>query len=141
MRSSTSSIRIDAPAQRVWCALVEPDKVKRWQYGSDLHTTWQPGAPIRFVAAWGDKVFEQWGTVLEFVPHARIRYSHFAPRPGVADVPENYFCMTYLLEEMGGSTMLSITQDDPRSSSDQASNDDSGNAVLKALKDLVETGG
>lgn len=48
--------------------------------------------------------------------------------------------MTYLLEEMGGSTMLSITQDDPRPSSDQASNDDSGSAVLNALKNLVETG-
>ena len=39
MRTSTSTIEIDAPAIRVWEALVNPEKVKVWQYGSDLVTT------------------------------------------------------------------------------------------------------
>lgn len=139
MHSSTSSIQINASAQRVWDALVNPDKVKLWQYGSDLITSWQPGTAIRFVTAWGDKVFEQWGTVLEFKPHTKLKYSLFAPRPDLADVPENYFYMTYQLEEADGSTKLSIIQDDPRPQPPQTSEDDgSGQAVLNTLKGLVE---
>ena len=141
MRSSTSSIKINAPADRVWDALVNPDKVKLWQYGSDLITSWKPETPIRFVTAWGDKVFEQWGTVLEFTPHTKLKYSLFAPRPDLADIPENYFYMTYQLEEADGSTKLSIIQDDPRPQPHQTSEDDgSGEAVLNALMDLVEKG-
>lgn len=141
MRSSSSDIKINAPAERVWDALVNPAKVKRWQYGSDLITSWQPETPIRFVTKWGDKVFEQWGTVLEFTPCNKLKYSLFAPRPDLADSPENYFYMTYLLVENDGSTDLSIIQEDPRPQADGTpSDDDSGQAVLNALKDLVETG-
>lgn len=141
MHTTTSRITIHARAQQVWAALTDPVKVKRWQYGSDLVTTWQPGTPIRFVTPWGDQVFEQWGTVLEFEPPVRLKYSLFAPRPDLADRPENYFRMTYQLEESAGETTLSIIHDDPRPRAAEAGDDDGGNAVLEALKALVERGG
>jgi uncharacterized protein YndB with AHSA1/START domain len=81
MAQHTSHITIQAPAMNVWQALTDPTLVKRWQYGSDLVTDWQPGHGIRFHSEWQGQVYEQWGTVLEFAPHRRIRYSLFAPRP------------------------------------------------------------
>ncbi|HEY8939112.1 MAG TPA: SRPBCC domain-containing protein, partial [Cellvibrio sp.] len=71
MKTSDSTVRILAPASKVWRALTEPDLVKQWQYGSDLLTTWQPGAPIIFRNEWNGKIFEQRGTVLEFMPETR----------------------------------------------------------------------
>ena len=52
MRVSKSSIRIDAPRETVWSVVTEPGYVKQWQYGSDLHTDWSVGSPIRFTSEW-----------------------------------------------------------------------------------------
>ena len=128
-----------APARKVWLAVTEPDLVRQWQYGSDLLTTWEPGTPIVFRNEWNGQVFEQKGTVLEFVPEVRLKYSLFFPRPDLQDVPEHYFFMTYELTERDGLTSLLIRQDDPRPSAPAASSGgDGGPDVLSSLKELVE---
>lgn len=60
-------------------------------------TTWEVGSSIEFVTAWEGQVFKQWGNVLAVIPNELIRYSLFAPRPGLEDKPENYFIMHYVL--------------------------------------------
>ena len=77
--------------------LTKPALVKLWQYGSDLITNWEVGSIIRFRTEWEGKVFEQWGEVLEVKPPELLKYSLFAPRPGLEDKPENYFIMSYVL--------------------------------------------
>ena len=139
MKTTSSHITINAPASRVWDALTSPALVQQWQYGSELTTDWQVGSPIKFHSEWGGQVYEQWGNILAFEPNTRLQYSLFAPRPDVEDKPENYFTMTYTLDEIDGTTHLTITQEDPREQAGAASADDEeGNAVLEALKKLVE---
>jgi len=134
--TSISKVTINAPAARVWAALTQPELVKQWQFGSLLSTDWQKGSPIVFRNEWEGTVFEQKGTVLEFELDKLARYTLFAPRPDLADSPENYFTMTYLLEEADGKTTLSIIQDDPRPQSEPA--DEDGAGILDGLKKLVE---
>jgi uncharacterized protein YndB with AHSA1/START domain len=134
--TSISKITINASAARVWAALTQPELVKQWQFGSLLSTDWQKGSPIVFRNEWEGTVFEQKGTVLEVEPNKLARYTLFAPRPDLTDSPENYFTMTYLLEEKNGKTTLSIIQDDPRPQSEPAEEDGSG--ILDGLKKLVE---
>lgn len=139
MKTTDSIVRIHAPTDRVWRALTVPELVKQWQYGSDLLTTWEPGASIVFRSEWNGQIFEQKGTVLEFVPTSRLRYSLFFPRPGVQDVPENHFFMTYELTESHGVTTLLFRQEDPRPlQPDASAGGDEGPDVLSALKELVE---
>lgn len=139
MRTSTSKIEINASASKVWEVITNPEKVKLWQYGSILTTTWTPGSSIRFSTAWNGQVFEQWGTVVGFDPNVSLKYSLFAPRPDLTDSPENYFFMTYFLEESQGKTTLSIIQDDPRPQAQSSTQEEEGeNPVLVALKDLAE---
>jgi uncharacterized protein YndB with AHSA1/START domain len=143
LRSSTSRIEINARAGAVWYALTNPDRVRQWQYGAVLETTWEPGTPIRFTAEWNGQRFEQWGRVIEFIPHVSLQYTLFAPRPDLTDSPENYFVMSYRLEERDGKTLLAITQDDPRPlihPEDQTPEEKEENPVLLALKALVEKG-
>ena len=139
VKTSDSAIDILAPARKVWLALTEPGLVKQWQYGADLLTTWEIGTSIVFRSEWNGKVFEQKGTVLEFVPQSRLKYSLFFPRPGLEDVPEAYFFMTYALTERGEITSLLVRQEDPRPSvADESSGGDEGPDVLSYLKELVE---
>ncbi len=144
MKTSDSIVEIRAPANKVWRALTEPAFVKQWQYGADLLTTWEPGTSIAFRNEWNGHVFEQKGTVLEFAPASRLKYSLFFPAPDVQDSPENYFFMIYELTERDGLTSLLFRQEDPRPpsgdapSSDAPASDDGLPEVLATLKDLVE---
>lgn len=139
MKTTDSTVKILAPASKVWLALTQPDLVKQWQYGSDLITTWEPGTSIIFRNEWDGKIFEQKGIVLEFIPESRLKYSLFFPRPDLQDIPEHYFFMTYALTERDGQTSLLIRQEDPRPLPPNASSGgDDGPDILSYLKELVE---
>ena len=95
MAINISTVIINAPVQKVWEALTQPELVKLWQYGSDLLTDWKVGSEITFTTEWEGKIFEQWGKILEIKTNELIKYSLFAPRPGLEDKPENYFNELY----------------------------------------------
>lgn len=138
MAKNISTIIIDASIQRVWDTVTKPELVKLWQFGSDLITTWEVGTNIKFRTEWGDKVFEQWGKILEFRPAELLKYSLFAPRPELEDKPENYFIMSYVLSTENGKTKLEITQDDNRPNAVQEDPQGEENPILKSLKELAE---
>jgi uncharacterized protein YndB with AHSA1/START domain len=139
MKTSHSIVKINAPARKVWLALTVPDLVKQWQYGSDLLTTWEVGSPIVFRNEWNGQVFEQKGSVLEFLPPSRLKYSLFFPRPDLQDIPEHCFFMTYELTENDGVTSLLVRQEDPRPSApNEPTGAEEGPNVLSWLKELVE---
>jgi len=139
MATNISRITINAAQQKVWDVLTEPELVKQWQYGSDLQTTWELGSRIKFVTEWEGKIFEQWGTVLEFSPTQILRYSLFAPRPDLEDKPENYFEMIYTLVDNNGNTNLVITQEDNRPNAVQKDEEGEENPILKKLQQIAET--
>ncbi len=139
MATNISTIMINAPKQKVWDTVTRPELVKLWQYGSDLITTWEVGSDIKFRTEWQDKVFEQWGKVLEFRPTELVKYSLFAPSPDLEDKPENYFIMSYVLTEEGKQTKLEIIQEDNRPNGVQEEPQGEENPVLKVLKELAET--
>ncbi|WP_407341547.1 SRPBCC domain-containing protein [Pengzhenrongella phosphoraccumulans] len=141
MSDSVSEIDVAASPAAVWETLTVPALVKRWQYGSDLVTDWAVGSPIRFTVQWEGGRFEQWGTVLEFDRPRQLSYSLFAPRPDLADAPENYFTMTYLLTPLeDGGTRVSITQHDPRPGAGEAEADEGAeNPVLIELRTVAES--
>src|SRR4051812_39641447 len=104
MHTTHSSVHLSASPAKAWLALTRPELVSKWQYGATLSTTWEVGSRITFRAEWEGQVFEQWGKVLEYLEPVRLRYSLFAPRPDLADRPENYFEMVYSLKPHQGGT-------------------------------------
>ncbi len=138
MAKNISVITIDASIERVWDTVTKPELVKLWQFGSDLITTWEVGSNIKFRTEWDDKVFEQWGKILEIKPTQLLKYSLFAPRPELEDKPENYFIMSYILTNENGKTKLEIIQEDNRPNAVQEEPQGEENPVLKSLKELAE---
>lgn len=138
MPTNISSINIKASSEKVWETLTRPELVKLWQYGSDLTTDGKVGDDIRFKTAWEDKIFEQWGKLLEIKPNELLRYSLFAPRPGLEDKPENYFEMNYVLTGENDGTKLVILQIDNRPGAKQEEPQGEENPVLQLLKQTAE---
>jgi uncharacterized protein YndB with AHSA1/START domain len=138
MAINISTVIITAPVQKVWEVLTQPELVKLWQYGSDLLTDWKEGSEIKFTTEWEGKIFEQCGKVLEIKPNELIKYSLFAPRPGLEDKPENYFIMSYTLSSEKSKTKLEIIQEDNRPNAVQEEPQGEENPVLKSLKMIAE---
>jgi uncharacterized protein YndB with AHSA1/START domain len=139
MVTNISTININASPERVWDTITKPELVKLWQYGSELITDGKVGDDIRFTTAWEDKIFEQWGKLLEIKPNELLRYSLFAPRPGLEDKAENYFEMNYVLTAENDGTKLVILQIDNRPGAKQEEPQGEENPVLQLLKQTAET--
>jgi uncharacterized protein YndB with AHSA1/START domain len=136
VKTSDSHITISAPATKIWLALTDPYFVKQWQYGSELLTTWEVGTPIVFRNEWNGQVYEQIGTVLEFAPQSRLKYSLLVPRSDAQDIPERHIFMIYELTENDGTTSLLVRQEDPHPLPPEEAFE--GPDVLSMLKELVE---
>ncbi|PZF72899.1 SRPBCC family protein [Taibaiella soli] len=139
MARNISRITINAPADKVWNTLTQPELVKQWQYGSDVITDWNAGSEIRFRTEWEGNVYEQWGKILEVRNHELIKYSLFAPRPDLEDKPENYFVMHYVLTPENNQTKLEIIQEDNRPNAVQEADQGEENPILQTLKTIAET--
>jgi uncharacterized protein YndB with AHSA1/START domain len=139
MAINISAIELNSSLQKVWHALTDPEMVKQWQFGSELVTDCRVGSSIRFTTAWEGKVFEQWGNIVEVVPEQLISYTLFAPRPGLEDKPENYFLMTYKINQKSPElVLLQIIQEDNRPGAKQEYPQGEENPILTSLKKLVE---
>lgn len=139
MAINISTLNINASTEIVWGTITKPELVKLWQYGSDLITNGKVGDDIRFKTAWEDKIFEQWGKILEVKPNELLRYSLFAPRPGMEDKAENYFEMNYVLTAENDGTKLVILQIDNRPGAKQEDPQGEENPALQLLKQIAES--
>ena len=108
---ATSTITIDAPPDRVWKVITDPQAVKEFMFGADLATDWTVGGPIAWRGEWEGKPYEDKGTVLEVEPGQKLVHTHFSPLGGEEDKPENYHTLTWTLEDKGGRTQLTLSQD------------------------------
>ena len=108
---ATSTITIDAPADRVWKVITDPAAVKEFMFGADLETDWTEGSPIAWRGEWEGKPYEDRGEILEVDPGRKLVHTHFSPLGGQEDKPENYHTLTWTLEDQGGATTLTLSQD------------------------------
>jgi uncharacterized protein YndB with AHSA1/START domain len=106
-----SAITIDAPPDRVWEVITDPDAVKEFMFGADLQTDWTVGGPILWRGEWEGKPYEDKGQILEVEPGRRLVHTHFSPLGGEDDKPENYHTLTWTLEGQDGQTRLTLSQD------------------------------
>ena len=76
--------------------------------------------------------------ILEARPNELLRSTHFSPLSGQPDIPENYHTITYTLQDVGGATHLSLTQDNNGSEEEAAHSSANWRQMLIALKNVVE---
>jgi uncharacterized protein YndB with AHSA1/START domain len=83
-----ASVTIDAPSERVWDALVNPEAIKPYMFGTNVVSDWREGSPVICRGEWQGRAYEDKGAILRFKPGRTLQYSHFSPLSGLPDKPE-----------------------------------------------------
>lgn len=133
-----ASVDIIAPVARVWRALVTPEQIKRYFFGTTVVTDWKVGSPILWKGEWKGKPYEDKGEVVAFVPDQLLKYTHFSPLAGKPDAPENYQLVTIELHEHSATTHVALYQDNNPTEEARQHSEETWRTMLTALKDFVE---
>jgi uncharacterized protein YndB with AHSA1/START domain len=133
-----ASISINAPREKVWNALVNPEAIKQYMFGTQVVSDWREGSAIVWKGEWQGKPYEDKGVVLQIKPGRSIQYSHFSPLSGVADKAENYHKVTIELSIVEYQTRVSLTQDKNASEEERTHSEENWEMMLAALKKFLE---
>ncbi len=133
-----ASITINAPSGTVWNALVQPEAIKQYMFGTTVVTDWREGGPIVWKGEWQGKPYEDKGKILQFKPKQKFQYSHFSPLSGVPDKPENYHTVTVELSADGKQTRVALSQDNNASEEERDHSAKNWEMMLAGLKKFVE---
>ncbi len=136
--TAQASTSINAPTEKVWNALVKPEAIKQYMFGTNVVSDWHEKSPIVWKGEWQGKPYEDKGVILQFKPGQLIQYSHFSPLSGVPDKPENYHIVTIELSAEGNQTHVSLTQDNNATEEERADSEKNWGMMLAGLKQFVE---
>ena len=134
-----SSIVIDAPADAVWKALVSPEAIKQYMFGTTVESDWKPGSPITWKGEWEGRRYQDKGVIVHIEPGRRLEYTHFSPGSGLPDRPENYHTVTIELSPDGPHTRVSLLQDHNATEVAREHSERNWEIMLKGLKQYVES--
>lgn len=134
-----AEITIDAPAEKVWRALTEPESIAQYMFGAKVTTDWRPGSPITYEGEWNGKPYRDKGQVLEVAPNRLLKTTHFSPLSGKEDTPENYNVVTYELTPQDGGTAVRVTQENNLDQNMVDESEKTWAMMLGKLKSVVES--
>jgi len=133
-----ASTLIDAPIDEVWTALITPESIKQYMFGTTVASEWREGSPITWKGEWEGKPYEDKGVILKLQPQRTLEYSHFSPLMGRPDKPENYHRVKIDLSRAGDQTRVDLAQDNNLTEEARAHSEKNWNMMLAAMKDFLE---
>jgi uncharacterized protein YndB with AHSA1/START domain len=135
---ASARVNIAAPISTVWDALVNPEVVKQYMFGTDVISEWKKGSRITWKGVWQGRAYEDKGKILELDAGRLISYSHYSPLSGLPDAPENYHVVTIELSTKGSGTAVSLSQDNNPTEEARRHSQRNWEAMLLSLKNLLE---
>jgi uncharacterized protein YndB with AHSA1/START domain len=133
-----ASVSINAAIEEVWDALVNPDIIKQYMFGTNVVSDWKQGSAIVWKGEWQGKKYEDKGTILELKPQRMISYSHLSPLSGLSDAPENYHTITIELSPDKNGTLVTLTQDNNPDEEARGHSEQNWGMMLSSLKKVLE---
>lgn len=101
---------IDASADRVWDVLTSPPLIAKWMFGAQVKSDWTPGSAITWTGEYAGQQFRDTGEVLVVDRPRRLTITHVSGS-GAQDAPPASHTIVHELNENGGRTELTLTQD------------------------------
>jgi uncharacterized protein YndB with AHSA1/START domain len=133
------SATILAPIKNVWEALINPEQIKKYFFGTEVVVSdWKVGSTLIFRGEWEGKAYEDKGIILEFEKEKKIKYKYWSSFSGTEDIPENYACITYEIVEEGNNTIYTVTQDSIKTPELREHSEQNWRMVFDNMKALLE---
>lgn len=136
--TAKASTSIRAAKSKVWEALITPDAIKQYMFGTDVDSDWREGSEITWKGEFKNRKYEDKGVILKIKPEHTLQYSHFSPLSGKPDVPENYHTVTIKLSGSDKGTKVSLSQDNNADESGLKESEQTWAAMLDGLKKYIE---
>ncbi|MCT4581314.1 MAG: SRPBCC domain-containing protein [Flavobacteriales bacterium] len=133
------SIEIEAAPEAVWDALINPQKIEQYLFGTQTTSDWNVGSTIRFEGEFNGQKYQDKGNVLEVIENEYIRYNYWSGFSGLPDTPENYCAVIYKLEKQTNNRVLFTWKQIGFSNEEnKCHTENSLGQILQQIKELVE---
>jgi uncharacterized protein YndB with AHSA1/START domain len=136
----TVSLKINAPKSRVWDALINPEKIAKYFFGTKATSDWKVGSSLTFSGDWEGKPYEDKGTILQMEKERIFKYDYWSNFSGQPDAPENYQTITYTLTEDGANTIFTVTQENCKTEEAREHSEKNWNMLLGSMKEMLDKG-
>jgi uncharacterized protein YndB with AHSA1/START domain len=135
----TVTIEINASIKKVWDAIVNPEIIKQYLFGTETVTDWKVGSPIIFQGVLKGVAYKDKGTILELIPEKKLKYDYWSSFSKLEDIPENYQQISFELLSKNGISILSLTQENVPNQSAKEHSEANWRMVLDQIKKIVES--
>ena len=126
--AATATTTIDAPASDVWDALVNPEKIKQYMFGTNVVSDFKEGSPITWKGEWKGKPYEDKGVIKRATPGRVLEYTH------------NEHTVIVELSGNNRTTKVHLWQDNNPDEKAKQESEKNWAMMLEGLKKMVETG-
>ena len=133
-----TSVSINASTAKVWDALINPEQIKKYFFGTEAISDWKVGRALIFKGVWEGKEYRDKGHILELEKEKKLKYNYWSSFSGNEDIPENYANITYELLEQSGKTIFTLTQDGFKTKEQQEHSEKNWQSLFVNLKTLLE---
>lgn len=131
---------INASAGKVWGALVNPDKIKKYLLGTEVITDWKVDSPIVFQGEYDGYQYKDKGNVIEVKPNELLQYNYWSSFSCLTDEAENYSMVTYTVEKLNEQKVkLTWHQKGFANEEGQKHTEKGLMGILAQIKELAET--
>lgn len=134
-------VQIRASLDEVWDALVNPDKIEKYFFGTRLAGNWEPGTEVLFKGNVSGHSFEDRGKVLTNTRNQELSYLYFSGFFNLPDADENYSKVMYTLQETPTGTIVKVSQQGFVGEESRNHSVSAWKGVLDGLKNVVEGAG
>jgi uncharacterized protein YndB with AHSA1/START domain len=137
--TARAEVTIDALPEVVWNVLTKPELISQYLFGTKTETTWKIGDPIVFSGEYDGKSYQDRGTILEFEPGSKLKYSYWSSLSGTEDRSENYSDVSFFIKPSeNNATHLVVLQEKVRDEKTKTHCEEGWRQVLGNLKRVAE---
>ncbi len=133
-----AQVNIEATVEEVWDALVNPDKIKEYMFGTTVISDWEEGGDITWKGEWKGAPYKDKGTLISVKPNELLEYSHSSPMDAKEGNPEFKHKVTIELIPKDQITNVTLFQDGNPTLEAAIHAEDNWKMMLASLKKVVE---
>jgi uncharacterized protein YndB with AHSA1/START domain len=136
---ATASILTHASREKIWDALINPDEIKQYMFGTTVTSGWREGGSISWKGEHEGEAYEDTGKVLLAEPEHALHYTRYSPASG-PDTAENHHTVKIDFSSEGKDTRVTLTEDNNATEQAKAHAEKNWTQVLEGMKRYLELG-